>query len=101
MHQADLLLTKISCISFNNSREINYQRNSSATNRLIYHLAYHAWCAGEPDCNPSLRFSLQVKVQVSGVFFVGLDRQKVIANGATAAIGEREDEPIILWRVSL
>ena len=53
---------------------MNHHRNSSATNKLIYHLAYHAWSAGEPDCNPPLRFSLQVKVQVSGVSFVGLDR---------------------------
>ena len=80
---------------------MNHHRNSSATNKLIYHLAYHAWSAGEPDCNPPLRFSLKVKVQVSGVFFVGLDRQKVIANGATAALGDHEIEPIILWRVSL
>ena len=69
---------------------MNHHQNSSATNKLIYHLAYHAWSAGEPDCNPPLRFSLQVEVQVSGVSFVGLDRQKVIANGAIAALGDRE-----------
>ena len=58
-------------------------------------MSYHASSVGESDCNPPLRYSLQVKVQVSGVI-VGLDRQKVIATRAIASLGDHDVEPIIL-----
>ena len=63
-------------------------------------MSYHGWSVGEPDCNPPLRYSLQVKVQVSGVL-VGLDPQKVITNRTIASHRDRDVEPIILWSSSL
>ena len=63
-------------------------------------MSYHVSSVGEPDCNPPLRYSLQVKVQVSGVL-VGLDSQKVIAIRAVASLRDRDVEPIILRRISL
>ena len=63
-------------------------------------MSYHVLSVGEPDCNPPLRYSLQVKVQVIGVI-VGLDSQKVIAIRAIASLRDRDVEPIILRRISL
>lgn len=63
-------------------------------------MSYHAWSVGKPDCNPPLRYSLQVKVQVISVL-VGLDSQKVIAIRAIASLRDRGIEPIILRKISL